>query len=184
MFEEKIALRIIMSKKRNKISIKLQKKLSYEIYKRLIEFHIYKKARSVACYYSKDSEVKTMNIMQNIIKTKELLLPKKVGHILEFKKIKDLTKLEDGIFGIKEPNRVCQTSHKIDLVLVPAIAISRRGERIGYGHGYYDRVLSTLNTKTISLVYAKQIIDKIPTSKNDINMDFIINENEILQCNY
>ena len=77
-----------------------------------------------------------------------------------------------------EPRDNCPPSEKLDVVLIPAIGISRNGFRLGYGFGYYDRFLAKIDVTTIALTYAKQIVKSIPSSENDVRIDWVVTEDE------
>ena len=82
-----------------------------------------------------------------------------------------------------EPHDNCETVNEPDLIIVPSIAITRLGDRLGYGHGYYDRYLEKTSSKTLTLTFAQQIIKSIPTTENDIKIDWIVTEDESFQTN-
>ena len=77
-----------------------------------------------------------------------------------------------------EPRDDYETVSNNDLIIVPTIGITRLGDRLGYGFGYYDRCLSEIDVKTISLTFAQQIVKSIPNTKNDVKIDWIITEEE------
>ncbi len=89
-----------------------------------------------------------------------------------------------GYRGIPEPAthtpRVDLKS--IDWVLVPGLAFDRRGGRLGYGGGYYDRMLGQLTpgTPRIAGAYAMQIIDSVPAAPHDLAVDAIATDTELL----
>ncbi|CUS91999.1 5-formyltetrahydrofolate cyclo-ligase, partial [Candidatus Kryptonium thompsonii] len=94
-----------------------------------------------------------------------------------------ISELKKSTFGILEPEKIREVGlSEIDLVLVPAIAVDRFGNRIGFGAGYYDKFLSQVNCPKIALVYDFQIVDKIETSPSDVPVDFIVTETEIISC--
>ncbi|MCD8180738.1 MAG: 5-formyltetrahydrofolate cyclo-ligase [Firmicutes bacterium] len=94
----------------------------------------------------------------------------------------DLSGLKKGAYGIYEPSRVNPARISgIDAVLVPGLAFDRRGGRMGFGRGYYDRFLSECRSIKIGLCYDFQLLDKIPTESHDVPMDYIITEKEILK---
>ena len=66
------------------------------------------------------------------------------------------------------------------VILVPGLAFDRNGGRMGFGKGYYDRLLESSNAVKIGLCYDFQILEKIPTESHDVPMNFVITEKEIL----
>ena len=109
---------------------------------------------------------------------KSLLLPKIIDDNIEFHIVPNLEKLEKGRFEIMEPKDSCERTKKIDCVLIPTVGVSKSGVRLGYGHGYYDRFLSSTDAMKISLTYSKQIVKSIPSDSHDIKIDWIVTEDE------
>ena len=73
-----------------------------------------------------------------------------------------------------------------DVLLVPLMAFDRRGYRLGYGGGFYDRTLALLRNKkpvvAIGVAYAAQEVDRVPHGDHDQPMDFIMTEKEVFAC--
>ena len=179
---EKAALRKHLLEKRDETSAELRDITSEKIHENLKKISSYTNSQNIACYYPIGSEINTRNIMLNILEQgKNLLLPRVVNDNIEFYVIPNLEKLEKGSFEIMEPKDSCKKAERIDCVLVPTIAVSKSGVRLGYGNGYYDRFLSLTNTVKISLTYSKQIIKSIPSDSHDIKIDWIITEDEIIK---
>ena len=80
-----------------------------------------------------------------------------------------------------EPKDSCERTKKIDCVLIPTVGVSKSGVRLGYGHGYYDRFLSSTDAVKISLTYSKQIVKSIPSDSHDIKIDWIVTEDENIE---
>ena len=92
-----------------------------------------------------------------------------------------------GAFGIREPEEADLnfiSLGQIDLVVIPGLAFDRRGGRIGYGKGYYDRLLSrlSLDVARIALAFEFQILDSVPQDENDIRVNAIITEKSTMNC--
>jgi len=179
---DKSALRKVLLEKRDSTSYDLVKITSNQIHKNLKKIEEFKNAKSIGSYYPIGSEVLTQDIMQEAISLgKEMSLPKVIGENLVFRKINDLNSLEKGNFDIMEPKDDCPTSEKLEVVLVPTVGISRNGVRLGYGYGYYDRFLAKKDVVKIALTYSKQIIKSIPSSENDVKIDWIVSEDEFFK---
>jgi len=178
---EKSSLRKFLLDKRDGISYDFINIASDQIQSNLNKLEVFKKANKIACYYPIGSEVKTEKIIQEALTNgKEVFLPKVIEQNLEFRKIVELQKsLERGNFGIMEPKDQCDIAEQIDIVLVPNIAVTREGTRLGYGYGYYDRFLSKNNVKTIALTYSKQVVSFIPQSPEDVKIDWLVTEEKI-----
>ncbi|MBN1613943.1 MAG: 5-formyltetrahydrofolate cyclo-ligase [Deltaproteobacteria bacterium] len=100
-------------------------------------------------------------------------------------RIKSYDDLEPGSFGIREPKpemATLQPIADIDAALVPAVAFDRRGYRVGYGGGYYDRFLPELPTQTIrvGLAFSCQLVEAIPAGAHDVPVDMIVTEKEVI----
>jgi 5-formyltetrahydrofolate cyclo-ligase len=65
-------------------------------------------------------------------------------------------------------------------VIVPLLAFDRRGHRLGYGKGYYDRLLAASQATTIGVGFAAQEIDALPAQAYDIALDYVITEHEVI----
>ena len=99
---------------------------------------------------------------------------------MKFRIIKDFEKLEKGSFGILEPKDDWVEEISLDIILIPAIALTKEGVRLGYGHGYYDRFLSDKSITKIALTYDKQIVKSIPCLEYDVKMDCVVSEKETI----
>jgi len=176
---QKSALRKHLLEKRDATSAELRNILSEKIHENLKKISSYTNSQNIACYFPIGSEVNTHDIMLNILKQgKNLLLPRAVDNNIQFYIVSNLEKLERGSFEIMEPKDSCEKAKKIDCVLIPTVGVSKLGVRLGYGHGYYDRFLSSTDAVKISLTYSKQIVKSIPIDSHDIKIDWIVTEDE------
>ncbi|WP_018130958.1 5-formyltetrahydrofolate cyclo-ligase [Effusibacillus pohliae] len=101
--------------------------------------------------------------------------------------IRSFTELEPGAYGIREPKaggRVPVPVDTIDAVLVPGVAFDRRGGRLGYGGGYYDRFLLLLRSDAlkIGLAYELQLVEEVPAEEHDVQLDLLVTENAVVNC--
>lgn len=153
-----------------------------QIQKNLKKINAYKDANTIACYYSIGSEVKTHDILQEILSHgKKLALPRVENNRLVFCNIGKFEDLEKGEFGIMEPKLSCSEVTEFDVIIVPSIAMARNGQRLGYGMGYYDRFLMDIKTTSIALTYSKSIVKNIPSEKNDIPIQWIVTEDSVIR---
>lgn len=172
-----------MLAKRDNMSADFIDIASKQIHENLKKIEQYKNADIVACYYSIGSEVKTQDIMQEILSEgKTLSLPRLKDDKLVFCNVKKISDLEKGEFGIMEPKQYCPTSEKIDVIVVPAIGMTREGHRLGYGKGFYDKFLKDKDITTIALTYAKLVVKNIPNSELDIPIKWIVTEDENIKA--
>ena len=153
---------------------------SNEIYNEIINCPEYLDAKTIAFYYSTSDEVDTENLIAyTFLKEKTVLLPKVVGKQMVFLKVYETTKYQKSKFGIKEPISTEEYDpSQIDLFIVPGVAFDIKGNRLGYGGGYYDRYLCLSDAPKLGLAFEEQIINSIPTDENDIQMDIVQTEKE------
>lgn len=176
-------------KKRNALSIKAIEQKSLQIFNNVASLNEYQNASNVMVYMNFKKEVKTKNIIIDLFnKGKNIIVPisKMETKELFLSKINSFDDLTISTYGILEPKqeRIIPVSPKvIDLILVPGVAFDKRGYRIGYGAGYYDRFLSSLNHKftAIGLSYEIQLIDELPYDKHDWQLDYIVTEKRIIK---
>ncbi len=93
--------------------------------------------------------------------------------------------LRPGPFGILEPDSGEPVSPRdVDLFLVPGIGFDPEGHRLGYGKGYYDRLLSSANQEglRIGLAFSKQVVPIIPSEDNDVPVNVLITEKGFFSC--
>ena len=111
-----------------------------------------------------------------------LCLPAIVDKRMIFRRWAPYEPIVPGGFGTLVP-APDQPEVKPAILLVPLAAFDRRGYRIGYGKGYYDRALSELGpTVSIGIGYAAQEIDAVPDEPHDRRLDWIVTERETLRC--
>ncbi len=104
------------------------------------------------------------------------------GRNLEFCKAQGFIK---GSFGVLEPDRnsTVVSLSKIDGLLIPGVAFSRQGGRLGRGQGYYDRALQSFLGIKVGVCFDFQIpTRKLPEEDHDVRMDFLITDTEIINC--
>jgi 5-formyltetrahydrofolate cyclo-ligase len=92
-------------------------------------------------------------------------------------KITSIDDLEKGMYGILEPkNPLPFPKEKIDLVIVPGVAFSTDGYRLGYGKGYYDRFLSTFKGRSLVAIHSSLVCERLPRLDTDIPIKTLITE--------
>ena len=87
------------------------------------------------------------------------------------------TVLTKGVFGVSVPeNPIYADKSTIDLVLVPAVAVDRKKNRMGYGKGCYDRFLADMNCIKAAVCFDFQVVNGLKPEPHDVRMDYIITE--------
>lgn len=164
---------------RDNMSSKDKELLSKIITDKFLKEEILKKSKVIMSYMDFKNEVSTCYLHKKLIEMgKILVLPKVCGDNIV--PIKYENEFIEGKFGIKEPLGE-KFLEKIDIVIVPGIVFNRRGDRIGFGRGFYDRFLSK-NKAVIkySFGYDFQLRDNFSGEEFDIKIDKLITEKEIL----
>ena len=137
----------------------------------------YRSAKSVYGYLPYNQEVRTVPILQKALSDgKRVAVTKVYGDTMRFIWLEDLTKVEKSGMGIPEPVEDGPVADdETALVLMPGVAFTEKGERIGYGGGYYDRFLANEpDHPTVALCYAFQIVESLPTEEFDIPVDLVL----------
>jgi len=181
--------RYILKLRDRQSSVEIEQK-SEDITDQVLQLHEYTRARGIACYVNKDSEVNTRRLIRNALdQEKRVLVPVvKKGEIeLFFSEIHNLgTDLAPGSFGIPEPKP--ESVHPvsldaIDIIFVPGIVWDRDGYRLGWGRGYFDRAIKKLpsHVRSAGLAFNMQLITKIPRDQFDVPVDLVVTESRVIR---
>lgn len=167
------------------INVEAEEK-SAAIIKVLEGLNEYEKAGTILFYAAKGNEVRTRKAIESAIKKgKAVLLPitNMKTREIELGEAKSYGELIRGEFGILEPRQRSEIPlWNIDMVVVPGLAFDREGHRLGYGLGFYDRLLHKLPQATkIGLAYDSQIVERLPREKHDHPMDIVVMESRIVR---
>ena len=166
-----------------------EKKFNFSLIFKLIRKHFYNKKITIAGYYPSNYEVNILNFLETASKKKfRIALPVvESSTLMSFKYWAVKQPLYVSKFGILEPKN---TTRRIipDLVMVPLVVFDHKLNRIGYGKGYYDRILKKIKKikkKTISLgiAHSFQKCKSIPVNKHDFKLDYIFTERGIISSN-
>ena len=154
---------------------------------RLIGLEKYRDSSNILAYYPFRSEIDTSIIIKDALNCgKEVALPRVGNGGLDLYYIKDLSKdLEPGSYDIMEPiPSRCRPAepHKMDIVIVPGVGFDRKHNRLGYGGGFYDRLLAGIprSVPRIALAFDLQVLDEIPVSGHDLKIDILITESQTI----
>jgi len=178
---EKRKIREEFLSKRLSLSKSEREKLSLSIRERVLSFLKGSPHRSFLFFYPIKGEPDLLPLASLLAERGfTVAFPKVVGDRLYPVKVSSLSELQRGKFGIPEPpleGKRILTS--LDVVFVPALAFDRRGYRVGYGGGFYDRFLKDFPVKEkVGICYSFQLIDKIPSQHFDVPVDLIITDKE------
>lgn len=137
----------------------------------------YQQAKTIYGYLPYNQEVRTVPMLQRAMADgKRVAVPKCYGDEMRFIYIDTDWRVEKGYCGIPEPVEDAPVADdKTALVLMPGLAFTKNGERMGYGGGFYDRFLaSEPDHPTLALCYDFQIVEHIPTEAFDIPVDTVL----------
>ncbi len=111
-----------------------------------------------------------------------LVMPRVNGSVIEPVEFRADGAVAVSAFGIREPLGDPIDPGQIDLVVVPAVCFDRRGHRIGYGAGYYDRFLplTRADARHVGVAFALQIIDRVPDESHDHRVPTIVTDEEVI----
>lgn len=157
--------------------------LSAKICSYLEEANWYQKAELIFSYYPLGNEVSTRKIHQKIWEDGKILaLPRVSGNSIEFYQVQKEEELESGTFHIMEPKQSCRkvnpTESEYPIVFVPGLVFDEKGNRYGYGKGYYDRFFAENPSlkHRYALAYEHQMEKELPVKKTDVPMTRIYTE--------
>lgn len=153
---------------------------SYEIAQLLFQDTLWKEANIVGVTISKYPEVDTYQIIRKAWdEGKQVVIPKCLPRNKEmvFRTLTKFNQLESVYYGLLEPIEALTkevSANEIDLIIVPGIAFTKNGYRIGFGGGYYDRYLAGYGGQTVSLAFTPQLVAELPIEEHDIPVKKII----------
>jgi 5-formyltetrahydrofolate cyclo-ligase len=105
--------------------------------------------------------------------------------VLELHVVSDERELEPGTFGLSQPPKTAPVLEPglVDAVIVPGMAFDRRGARVGYGGGYYDRLLPRLRSDCLRIGFAfdEQVLADVPAEPHDALMDLIVTPTRVIR---
>jgi 5-formyltetrahydrofolate cyclo-ligase len=179
--KEKIRKQVLDA--RFKLAPEQRRVKSAEIEARLFGLPEYCAASIVLFYASFQSEVETHHMIRRALaEGKRVVLPKVKGKELDLFEISNFDRdVSPGAWGIPEPEGDRQADLKdIGLIVVPGAAFDGRGNRIGYGAGFYDKLLPLYKGRTVALAFELQIVPEAPADPHDIPMQKIVTEKRVI----
>ncbi|MEM8718601.1 MAG: 5-formyltetrahydrofolate cyclo-ligase [Cyanobacteria bacterium P01_G01_bin.39] len=147
---------------------------------RLKSSTIFQQAQTILAYFSFRQEA---DLTELFTQNKDWAFPRCVGKSLVWHTWKLGENLQSGQYGITEPlnSALVIDPASADLILVPTVAADRRGYRLGYGGGFYDRLLSSQECSkipTIGIVFDFAYIAELSTDSWDVKLNFICTETQ------
>jgi len=167
---------------RNKLSSNQIKKDSRKILTNLKKIPQFQEAESFFIYVAHNNEVRTEELITKLLGQDKIVT---VPRIIRNKtmipvQVFNLSSLQKNHHGILEPVSIKKYPKKIDLAIVPGLAFTAKGDRVGMGGGYYDKFLAENSTVyAIGLGYSFQVVDKLPTTRWDRKVNQVVTEKKI-----
>lgn len=143
-------------------------------------------------YVSFGTEVDTISIIRHALEIPvcgrklRVAVPRVAGREMDFYEITSMHDLEPGYHGIPEPGLSCpRVEAEQGLMLLPGLAFDKKGNRVGYGGGYYDRYLARHGNErllTVAAAYDYQVVDAIAAQEHDIRPRMILTGSRQMLC--
>jgi 5-formyltetrahydrofolate cyclo-ligase len=165
---------------------------SAAITERLLQLPEYRQAGTVLGYMNFGAEFASeLWVARVLADGKRLALPKVNRHTnhLDLYWVEDPeNQLAAGLWGIREPVvERCErldNPNEVEFALLPGVAFTRDGARLGYGGGFYDKLLAGMTQRPVlvAAAFAMQIVEQLPQEATDIKVEWIITEQETIDC--
>ena len=160
-----------------------------QIEQNLLEFANFMEAQLALLYIERSSEIPTVNIIKKSLDIKKgIVLPSFADprHAINLLRIHNYdTDLIKGDQGLLEPDpETCKKVNldQIDIAVIPGLAFDEKGGRLGFGDGFYNRLIAKLpeTTRKISIAFEEQVADHIQMESRKYNLDIIITDKRII----
>ena len=183
---DKKTLRDIFLSKRLALSKKFIAQTSRNITDKILSVGKIADSQLFSIYLPIKNEVETKLIIDSLnLRDAKILVPAYSTKIKDyvFSKFGNWQSLEKGPRGILQPRIIEPVDPSlVDVAILPGLAFSKRGVRLGYGKGVFDRLFSNSKAIRIGLAYDFQIVDEIPKEEHDLVMDMVVTEKNVIRC--
>lgn len=170
---------------RSELDINYVTEANKRIFEKITNLSEFLQAGSIMIYISCKSEVDTKRIIDYCLDIgKKVYVPVTLSkeRIIKACELKTFDNLKVGAYGIPEPKKqnFCE-KQQIDMCVVPGLAFDRKGHRMGYGGGYYDRFLSDYDGFTVGISFNKCIIESTLPKEYDVAVKAVVTEKEVIR---
>ena len=174
--------------RRAAIPMEVRKIKDAKICRNIVSSAVFRYADIILLYYPVKGEVDIRPLMQAAIDSgKRVAFPRchAEDHSMTFHYVSSVEDFEKGAYGLREPLASLpafdpQTGYEMNvLCVVPAVVYDRRGYRIGYGGGYYDRFFGQCRPASVGVAYEEFIVKNVPHGRYDISVDVVVSERGI-----
>ena len=186
--KHKIEIRKQHLERRAKISLDVREVRDRKICNHILASAAYRYADVLLLYYPVKGEVDVLPLMTAALAAgKKVAFPRchEQDHTMTFHYVSSEADFEKGAYGLREPYASLPAFDPLTdggqnvLCIVPAVVYDRKGYRIGYGGGYYDRFFGIFKPASIGVAYEEFIVKSVPHGKYDISVDVVASERGI-----
>ena len=182
--EAKAALRETVLRRREELTEGERASLGGRVIGRVLGLPAYERSNVVLAYASFGPELPTENFLRRVLDDGKVLILPKVGRGgLRLHEVRDPEDdLAPGTWGIREPipdRCPLADPQEVDFALVPGLAFDKRGRRLGYGGGFYDRLISGAlsgGTPLVSGAFEVQMVEEVPVGPTDMPVHAVVTE--------
>jgi 5-formyltetrahydrofolate cyclo-ligase len=165
--------------KREKLGSGDKMKADWSIFEALKTTPQIEAASKVVAFFPHKSEPNIEPFLEWVVSNrKELYLPRVNESGLDLVQVLFFSDLKEGAYGIMEPKSDLQATDltEFDVILVPGVGFTPNGDRLGFGGGFYDRLLKLVKGCKIGIGYEFQVLDEIPVEEHDVSLDMIVTD--------
>lgn len=154
------------------------------VFNTIMKMPVWQEAQHILCYWSLPDELPTHETVNNWFACgKNIYLPRVKGDDLEIVPYLGADSLDDNNkFHIGEPVGEAVDPSCLELIIVPAVALDEKRNRLGRGKGYYDRLLSTTHCPTIGVACGFQLVEEVPVEPHDRPLDYVVTSDGLIQA--
>lgn len=135
---------------------------------------------TVGIFYSYNNEIDTHLIIEELLRRGKIVcIPRVDKNDMTFHRFENTSSLVKNKMGILESTSELINKDSIDLMIIPGLAFTKDGKRLGYGGGFYDRYLRDFKGLKIGYCYEEQVCDEVPIDSYDIQMDVVVTNKTI-----
>ncbi len=188
----KSTLRKIILAERSALSAVTRAEADAQVLSRLLSLPSFQSARGVLGYMNFGTEFASEAwVAAALAAGKRVALPRvnPATKRLDLYWVEEVARqLVVGSWGIREPSiEGCERlrdTNEVEFALLPGVAFTRRGARLGYGGGFYDKLLGGWEARPplVAAAYGVQVVDELPVETTDVFVDWLITEQETLHC--
>ncbi len=156
---------------------RMRQHAAHQIFTQVEQLPCFDSAHTVALFCALPDEVPTAEAIERWSSHHRVVVPRVEGDQMQFY-LYDRRTLRPGAFGIDEPTADATRCpvEQIDLIVVPGVAFTAAGGRMGRGRGYYDKYLAQqgFHATKVGIGYAHQLLDSLPLEPHDIAMEYVV----------